>query len=67
MPTGHENRESTVKMSGELVCIREFEEHAHQVLPRNALDYYRSGAGQQNTLVYNNKAFSKYYEDESKN
>lgn len=46
-------------MSDNLVCIKDFEEHAHQVLSRNALDYYRSGAGQQETLIQNNRAFSR--------
>ncbi|KAG5892955.1 hypothetical protein JTB14_015006 [Gonioctena quinquepunctata] len=43
-----------------LVSIREFEEHAYKILPRNALDYYRSGAGQQRTLKQNREAFSRY-------
>ncbi|CAH1183640.1 unnamed protein product [Phaedon cochleariae] len=43
-----------------LVSIRDFEEHAYKTLPRNALDYYRSGAGQQTTLKHNRQAFSKY-------
>ncbi|KAJ8920886.1 hypothetical protein NQ315_015679 [Exocentrus adspersus] len=47
-------------MSNNLVCIKDFEEYAHQVLPRSALDYYRSGAGQEKTLRQNNKAFSRY-------
>lgn len=44
----------------DLVCVRDFEEHAYKVLPRNALDYYRSGAGRQETLENNRTAFSKY-------
>nr|XP_023025404.1 hydroxyacid oxidase 1 [Leptinotarsa decemlineata] len=43
-----------------LVSIKEFEEHAYRVLPRNTLDYYRSGAGQQLTLKQNREAFSRY-------
>lgn len=45
-------------MSG-LVSVPDFEKYARGILPRNALDYYRSGAGQQRTLENNNKAFSK--------
>ncbi|CAG9830777.1 unnamed protein product [Diabrotica balteata] len=41
----------------DLVSVLEFEEHAFKVLPRNALDYYRSGAGKQETLADNRKAF----------
>lgn len=41
------------------VCVDDFEKHAYENLPRNALDYYRSGAGQQTTLSDNRKAFSK--------
>ncbi|CAH0557317.1 unnamed protein product [Brassicogethes aeneus] len=43
-----------------LVCIQDYENHAYSVLPRNALDYYRSGAGQQETLLDNRRAFSRY-------
>ncbi|RZB41002.1 hydroxyacid oxidase 1 [Asbolus verrucosus] len=47
-------------MSEALVCVKDFEKHAFAVLPRNALDYYRSGAGAEETLVHNRKAFSKF-------
>ncbi|GJQ67426.1 hypothetical protein Trydic_g8287 [Trypoxylus dichotomus] len=43
----------------ELVCVRDFEKHAQGVLSKNALDYYRSGAGQETTLENNRNAFSK--------
>lgn len=43
-----------------LVCIGDFEQHAHTVLPKNALDYYRSGAGAEETLLHNRRAFSRY-------
>nr|CAH7751278.1 unnamed protein product [Callosobruchus chinensis] len=45
---------------GEPICIKDFEEYAYKTLPRNALDYYRSGAGQQETLVNNKRAYSNY-------
>lgn len=45
--------------SSMLVSIKDFEEFACSVLPRNALDYYRSGAGAQETLANNSRAFSK--------
>ncbi|KAJ8966242.1 hypothetical protein NQ314_003657, partial [Rhamnusium bicolor] len=44
-------------MTNHFVCIKDFEEHAIQILPRNALDYYKSGAGQQQTLILNSTAF----------
>lgn len=44
----------------ELVCVKDFEKYAESVLSKNALDYYRSGAGQETTLKNNRDAFSKY-------
>lgn len=41
------------------VCVDDFEKYAYENLPKNALDYYRSGAGQQTTLSDNRRAFSK--------
>ncbi|CAG9767625.1 unnamed protein product [Ceutorhynchus assimilis] len=43
-----------------LICVKDFEVQAHKLLPRNTLDYYRSGAGRQETLKNNRSAFSKY-------
>ncbi|KAF7269085.1 hypothetical protein GWI33_017842 [Rhynchophorus ferrugineus] len=43
-----------------LVCVKDFEEYAYNVLPRNALDYYKSGAGREETLRDNRRAFSRY-------
>ncbi|XP_065163524.1 2-Hydroxyacid oxidase 1 [Atheta coriaria] len=43
----------------DLVCVDDFEVHARNILPKNALDYYKSGAGQETTLDNNRKAFSK--------
>lgn len=42
-----------------LVCIKDFEERAHSLLSKNALDYYKSGAGQEKTLENNRKAFAR--------
>lgn len=44
----------------ELVCVKDFEKYAASVLSKNALDYYKSGAGQETTLHNNKNAFSKY-------
>lgn len=42
-----------------LVCVKDFEEYAATVLPKNALDYYKSGAGSEDTLSLNRTAFKK--------
>ncbi|XP_063918002.1 2-Hydroxyacid oxidase 1-like [Zophobas morio] len=47
-------------MGESLVCVKDFERHAFSVLPRSALDFYRSGAGAETTLVHNRRAFSKF-------
>ncbi|XP_049838803.1 uncharacterized protein LOC126284135 isoform X1 [Schistocerca gregaria] len=39
------------------VCLDDYEKHASTVLPRNALDYYASGAGREHTLKLNRNAF----------
>lgn len=48
-------------MSGEkrLVCVSDFEQRAINLLPKNALDYYRSGAGEEFTLNLNREAFRR--------
>lgn len=46
-------------MNTPLVSVSDFEQHAYKVLPRNALDYYKSGAGQEQTLKDNPLAFSR--------
>lgn len=45
------------KMS--LVCVADFEKRASEIIPLNALDYYRSGAGDENSLKLNKKCFDK--------
>ena len=39
------------------VCLKDIEDAAHKTLPKNALDYYKSGAEQQTTLRDNRRAF----------
>ncbi|XP_067626556.1 uncharacterized protein [Eurosta solidaginis] len=41
------------------VCVEDFEKDALRLLDKNALDYYRSGAGEQLTLNLNREAFKK--------
>ncbi|KAL3282801.1 hypothetical protein HHI36_005966 [Cryptolaemus montrouzieri] len=47
-------------MSASLVCIDDYEKYALSVLPRDALDFYRSGAGSQQTLADNRQSFLRY-------
>ncbi len=42
-----------------VTCVADVERHAHSVLPRNALDYYRSGADHMVTLRDNEAAFQR--------
>ncbi|XP_039972385.1 hydroxyacid oxidase 1 isoform X1 [Xiphias gladius] len=48
-------------MSGQRVCVSDFEEEAKKVLPKAVYDYYRSGADEQNTLADNVAAFNRWY------
>ncbi|XP_026207229.1 hydroxyacid oxidase 1 [Anabas testudineus] len=48
-------------MSGQRVCVSDFEEEASKVLPKAVYDYYRSGADEQNTLADNVAAFNRWY------
>nr|CAD7448934.1 unnamed protein product [Timema bartmani] len=43
----------------EFVCVDEYEEYALQHLDKNALDYYKSGAGDEITLGQNKTAFKR--------
>ncbi|XP_054051577.1 2-Hydroxyacid oxidase 1 [Rissa tridactyla] len=47
-------------MSGKPVCIADFEEYAKKFLPKSVYDYYRSGAGDQETLADNVAAFARW-------
>lgn len=49
-------------MNSNFVSVKDFKEYAHSVLPRNSLDYYRSGAAEQLTLALNKQSFNKYVE-----
>ena len=42
-----------------LVCVDDFEREARSILPRNALDYYRSGADEELTLQLNKDALKR--------
>ena len=44
---------------GPIVCLDDFEKHAFQTLPQNALDYYRSGANDEITLRDNIESFRR--------
>ncbi|XP_062263599.1 hydroxyacid oxidase 1 isoform X1 [Platichthys flesus] len=48
-------------MSGQRVCVSDFEEEARKVLPKAVYDYYRSGADEQTTLADNVAAFKRWY------
>jgi (S)-2-hydroxy-acid oxidase len=43
-----------------IACLQDIEEIAMKTLPRNALDFYRSGANQMTTLKDNRNAFQRY-------
>ena len=47
------------KKMSKAVCLQDIEDAAHKVLPKNALDYYKSGAEQQSTLHDNRRAFQR--------
>lgn len=42
-----------------LVCLQDYEEAAFQKLPRNARDYYRSGAGDELSLALNRSTYDR--------
>ena len=44
---------------GAMVCVDDFEREAYKILPRNALDYYRSGADEEQTLGVNKEALRR--------
>uniref|UniRef100_A0A096M5S2 (S)-2-hydroxy-acid oxidase n=1 Tax=Poecilia formosa TaxID=48698 RepID=A0A096M5S2_POEFO len=48
-------------MSGQRVCVSDYEEEARRILPKAVYDYYRSGADDQNTLADNVAAFNRWY------
>lgn len=44
----------------QFICVKDYEEEAHRKLPKQALDYYRSGADEEITLRSNVDAFKKW-------
>ena len=46
-------------MAPPYVSVTDFEGIAHQVIEKKALDYYRSGAGEQFSLKLNRDAFKR--------
>ncbi|XP_023300142.2 peroxisomal (S)-2-hydroxy-acid oxidase GLO5 [Lucilia cuprina] len=46
-------------MAPPYVSVTDFEERAHQIIEKKALDYYRSGAGEQFSLNLNREAFRR--------
>ncbi|KAM7386227.1 hypothetical protein PAMA_009051 [Pampus argenteus] len=47
-------------MSGQRVCVSDFEVEARKILPKAVYDYYRSGADEQTTLADNVAAFNRW-------
>jgi len=45
-----------------MVCVDDFERYACKILPKHALDYYRSGADEEITLTDNILAFRRSVE-----
>lgn len=46
-------------MEDRLVNVKDYETNARRILPKFALDYYSSGAGDELSLALNKSAFSK--------
>lgn len=42
-----------------LVSVKDYEDHAKTILPKYALDYYSSGAGEEISLRLNRSSFAK--------
>lgn len=53
-------------MAPPFVCVTDFEEKAHQIIDKQALDYYRSGAGEQFSLNLNREAFKRLFSIQKK-
>ena len=47
-------------MDTTIACLQDIEDIAIKKLPKNALDYYRSGAEGMQTLQDNSTAFNRY-------
>ena len=48
------------KKAEKLITLRDFEKAAKKILPKMALDYYRSGSDDERALRRNLDAFSEY-------
>lgn len=40
-------------------CVKDFEKHSQKILPQYVRDFFKNGAGQEITLSWNSKAFSR--------
>lgn len=47
-------------MAQKFICIQDFENHALRNLTPAVRDYYKSGAGDEDTLKWNRSAFKKF-------
>lgn len=47
------------KMALKFVCVEDYEKHAAKVLPSYALEYYKSGADEEQTLRENRDSFKR--------
>lgn len=48
------------QMAMKLICVDDYEKEAFKKLPKDALDYYRSGADEEQTLQANRDAFKRW-------
>lgn len=69
MQIRHESASHSVVIAGavkkfykmnNLISLDDYEKRAHELLPKAALDYYRSGAGDEQTLKWNRHDFGNY-------
>lgn len=44
----------------QFICVDDYEREAFRRLPKDALDYYRSGADEELTLLSNKEAFKRW-------
>ena len=42
------------------VCVKDYEQQALKILTPLARDYYKDGAGEENSLKWNKEAFTKF-------
>jgi (S)-2-hydroxy-acid oxidase len=53
-------RHNKKKTMSNLISLDEYEERALKILPERARDYYRSGAGDENSLAWNREDFRNF-------